>query len=148
MKFQKITLKTLFETKRKHREFEKISDRHRNRHKKVNSRRFERKRRERTNKISQIEIFKWLSIILILRRFDVFNRYLTHDHYFTSPQILFFTFLSRHRQRRRQQQHHLFIMWCVSKLDFMIISSVIVELSSNTFFQPDSTRRTKLKTQP
>ncbi len=31
-------------------------------------------------------------------------------------------FSSRRRQRRRQQQHHSFIMWCVSKLNFMIIS--------------------------
>ncbi len=32
------------------------------------------------------------------------------------------TFSSRHRQRRRQQQHHSSTMWCVLKLDFMIIS--------------------------
>jgi hypothetical protein len=53
---------------------------------------------------------------------NVFDRYLIYDHYFTSSQILFFTFSSRCRQRRRQQQRHSFIMWCVSKLNFMIIS--------------------------
>jgi hypothetical protein len=40
--------------------------------------------------------------------------------------LLFLTFKSifssRRRQRRRQQHHHLSTMWCVSKLDFMIIS--------------------------
>jgi hypothetical protein len=35
---------------------------------------------------------------------------------------LFFTFSSRRRQRRRQQHHQLSTMWCVSELDFMIIS--------------------------
>jgi hypothetical protein len=45
-----------------------------------------------------------------------------HGHYFIPPQTLFFTFSSRRRQRRRQQQHHSSTMWCVSELDFMIIS--------------------------
>ncbi len=31
-------------------------------------------------------------------------------------------FSSSCRQQRQQQHHHLFTMWCVSKLDFMIIS--------------------------
>jgi hypothetical protein len=46
MKPQTTTLKTLFGTKKGHRKSEKISDRHRNRHKKVDFRRIERKRRE------------------------------------------------------------------------------------------------------
>jgi tRNA G10 N-methylase Trm11 len=35
-----------------------------------------------------------------------------------------------------------------SNLKFKFLSSVIVELGSDTFFQSDPTRRTKLKTQP
>ena len=35
--------------------------------------------------------------------YNVFDRYLRHDRYLISFQILFFTFLSRRRQRRRQQ---------------------------------------------
>jgi hypothetical protein len=49
----------------------------------------------------------------------VFGHYFTSGHYFSSLKSII---SSRRRQRRRQQHHHLSIMWCVSKLDFMIIS--------------------------
>ncbi len=49
----------------------------------------------------------------------MFDRYFTNDRYFSSLKPIF---SSRRRQRRRQQHHHLSTMWCVSELDFMIIS--------------------------
>jgi hypothetical protein len=49
----------------------------------------------------------------------VFDHYLRHEHYLISLQIIF---SSRRRQRRRQQQHHFSTMWCISELDFMMIS--------------------------
>ncbi len=48
--------KTLFETKKKHRKSRKISDRHKNCHKKVSFRRRRRERRKRV-KISRTRLF-------------------------------------------------------------------------------------------
>ncbi len=50
---------------------------------------------------------------------NVFNRYFINHRYFSSLKSIF---SSRCCQRRRQQHHYLSTMWCVSKLDFMIIS--------------------------
>jgi hypothetical protein len=58
---------------------------------------------------------------------NVFYRYLIHDHYLISSQILLFTFSFRRRQRRRQQYEIIQKMlyetsFIIVKINFFIIS--------------------------
>jgi hypothetical protein len=57
-----------------HRKSGKISDKHRNRHEKMDFRRFGWKRGERI-KISYVKIFRWLNINLTVKRFDLSNQF-------------------------------------------------------------------------
>jgi hypothetical protein len=56
------------------------------------------------------------------RTIKVFDGHFDHYGHFDRHDSLRTSVYQVRWQRQREQQHHLFTMWCVSRLDFMIIS--------------------------
>jgi hypothetical protein len=71
----------------------------------------------------QIELYKVVIVAqVVINHVNVLYHYFDQYHYFDRARSTRSSICQVRWQRQREQKHHLSTMWCVSKLEFMIIS--------------------------
>jgi hypothetical protein len=82
-----------------------------------------------------MKITNFISIFITIVISNVFYHYFANYHYFAHPQILFFTFSSRRRQRRRQQYKVFQKIFYETSLSIAKIYRLIISVQNKQTFQ-------------